>query len=362
MVTFAPVRPAISERDWRREDLMPQYIEAVRRCLDGTSHLDAYRLHFTTESEIRRFLRVNLADLEEPFDRARFHHLHAEAIAYVRRHFGYRIPEAIEHLERPEDLFLSASSDHPTKTQVLACVLLKLMHVINHLDAHSLLHETSIGENELEREVERRLMRAARDMADAGVPLVSFTGNRKNRDALITKLVVKRDTTAADVLDRVRFRLVTPKRDDIVPALAYLLRHVLPFNHTLARASVNNLVDLDAWLAGQDGLRQLALELPSPSDGGSHLERLVNEFSSDDYRIVNFVVEVPLRLDLFASQTEGTFTPDHGRVCYVQAELQVLDLATSQRNEQGENAHERYKQRQRTAAEQRLKWGLLRQN
>jgi uncharacterized protein (TIGR04552 family) len=347
---------------WRSQDLMPQYLEAVRRCLDGSSHLDAYRLHFTTESEIRRFLSVNLADLADPFDQARFRHLHAEAIAYIRRHFGYRIPEAVEHLARPEDLFLAASGDHPTKTQVLACVLLKLMHVINHLDAHSLLRETSIGENELEREVERRLMRAAREMADEGVPLVSFTGNRKGRDALITKLVVKRDTTAADVLDRVRFRLVTPKRDDIVPALAYLMRHVLPFNHTLARASVNNLVDLDAWLADQDGLRQLALELPGPVEGTSHLERLVNEFSSDDYRIVNFVAEVPLRMDLFASQTDNSFTPDLGRITYMQAELQVVDLATSRSNELGDNAHDQYKRRQRQAAEHRLKWGLLRQS
>lgn len=362
MVTFAPVRPAMSPGEWHSEDLMPQYIEAVRRCLDGSSHLDAYRLHFTTESEIRRFLRVNLADLDDRFDRARFRHLHAEAIAYVRRHFGYRIPEAVEYLERPEDLFLSASGDHPTKTQVLSCVLLKLMHVINHLDAHSLMHESAISENELEREVERRLMRAAREMAEDGVPLVSFTGNRKNRDALITKLVVKRDTTAADVLDRVRFRLVTPTRNDIVPAMAYLLRHVLPFNHTLARASVNNLVDLDAWLNDQDGLRQLALALPGPVDGGTHLERLVNEFSSDDYRIVNFVVEVPLRMDLFASQTDSTFTPDLGRVSYVQAEIQVVDLATSHSNELGDNAHDKYKHRQREAAEQRLKWGLLRQN
>ena len=347
--------------DWRLDDLTPQTVEAVRRALDGASHLDAYRLQFDSIDEIRRFLRVNLADLDDSFDQARFRHLHAEAMGYVRRHFGYRIPAAVEYLDRPEGLFLAASGDHPTKTQMMACVLLKLMHVINHLDAHSLMHETAIGENELEREVERRLMRAARDMAEVGVPLVSFTGNRKNRDALITKLVVKRDTTAADVLDRVRFRLVTPEREDIVPAMAYLLRHVLPFNHTLARASVNNLVDLDRWLDEREGLRQLALELPGPQDGRSNLARLVNEFSSDDYRIVNFVVEVPLRLDLFASQTDRSFTPDLGRITYVQAEIQVVDLATSHANELGDNAHDKYKHRQRTAAEQRLKWGLLRQ-
>lgn len=358
MVTYVPLSPVLPRETWRPDELLPQYLEAVRLCLDGAhSPLDWYRLSFTDAPTVRRFLDVNRTDPDDPFDRARFDYLLAEAVAYVRRHFGYRFPPEVVRPRQPEDLFLLASGDRPSKTQVLACVVLKLMHVINHLEARSLLHETAVSERELERQVEHRLMGAARAMMAEGVPITTFYGNRKSRDATITKLLVKRDVTAADILDRVRFRVVTASEEDIVHVLAHLLRHVLPFNHVLARESVNNLVDLDRWIARQPGLRHLATALLPTT---ALLDRKVNEFSAGGYRSVNFVVDVPVRLDELDSQADRSLAPEQGRIVYVQVELQVLDQATEQRNEQGESSHEQYKERQHAAAETRLKWGLLR--
>ena len=340
------------EEGRQRVELMPQYLEAVRLCLDDSSSpLDWHRLAFRDAREVARFLGVNRADLDDPFDRARLDHLLAEAVSYVRRHFGYRIPPEVEYPERYEDLFLLASDTRLKRPQVLACVVLKLMHVLNHLDAHSLLHESAIRESEIERAVERCLMREADTMMANGVPISSFVGNRKSRDSTITKLVVKRDVTAGEILDRVRFCMITAEEDDIVPALGHLLRHVLPFNHVLARESVNTLVDLDRWLSGQQGLRSLYTAVHASEDPHS---RRVNEFSSDGYRAVNFVVEVPVRLDRLPSQADRTFEPAQGRVVYVQAELQVMDSATARNNEVGDNSHQQYKLRQRRAAERRL--------
>jgi len=352
MVINAPVRPAPPPEERQRDELMPQYLEAVRLCLDGTSSpLDWRRLAFTDPREVVRFLGVNRADLDDPFDRERLTHLLAESVSYVRRHFGYRVPPEIERPERFEELFLLASGAQVERPQVLACVVLKLMHVINHLEAHSLLHESAISETELERAVERCLMRAAESMMAEGVPIISFEGNRKSRDSTITKLVVKRDITAAEILDRVRFRMITDDEDGIVPALAHLMRHVLPFNHVLARESVNTLVDLDRWLEGQRGVRALYRSIHA-ADGPA--PKKFNEFSSDDYRSVNFVVEVPLRLDRLPSQAGRSFEPGQGRVVYAQAELQVMDRETARTNELGDNSHQQYKLRQRRAAERRL--------
>jgi len=350
MVIDALVRPVPPVEGWQRDELMPQYLDAVRLCLDASSSpLDWTRLSFTAASEVVRFLGVNRADIDDPFDRDRLAHLLAEAVSYVRRHFGYRVPPEIERPDSYPDLFLLASREGFGRPQVLACVVLKLMHVINHLEAHSLLHESAVSETELERAVERCLMRAAESMMADGVPITSFVGNRKSRDSTITKLVVKRDITASEILDRVRFRMITATEHDIVPALAHLLRFVLPFNHVLARESVNTLVDLDRWLAGEQGIRALYTSMPA-----STAARKVNEFSSDDYRAVNFVAEVPLRLDRLSSQVDRTFEPDQGRVVYVQAELQVMDRETARNNEVGDNSHQQYKMRQRRAAERRL--------
>ena len=352
MVTNAPVRSAPPREGVRRVESMPQYLEAVRLCLDGSSSpLDWHRLAFTDAREVARFLGVNRADLDDPFDRKRLDHLLAEAVSYVRRHFGYRIPPEVECPDRYEDLFLLASEPRLGRPQVLACVVLKLMHVLNHLEAHSLLHESAIRESEIERAVEQCLMLAAEAMMANGVPITSFVGNRKSRDSTITKLVVKRDITAGEILDRVRFCMITDGEDDIVPALAHLLRHVLPFNHVLARESVNTLVDLDHWLSDQRGLRSLYMSVPTSGD--SRAQR-VNEFSSDGYRAVNFAVEVPVRLDRLASQADRSFEPAQGRVVYVQAELQVMDSETARNNDLGDNSHQQYKLRQRRAAERRL--------
>ena len=327
MVTTAPLRPEPTESVRLRDELLPQCVEAVRLCLEGGSPLDLYRLQFEGIEQVTRFLDVNQADVEDPFDRSRLAHLHGEAVGFVRRHFGYRIPMEVARPERTEDLFLLAGGDTVSKTQVVSCVVLKLMHVINHLEARSLLHRTAISEAELEHEVERRMMGTASRMMAEGVPVTSFHANRKSRDSMITKLVVKRESTAAEILDRVRCRVVTREREDIVPVLAWLLRRVLPFNHVLAGQTINNLVDLDDWLGAHPSLRTLATMLHPPAGPSASA---INLHSADSYRTVNFVVEMPVRLDRMPSQQLRTFDPATGRVVYVQADLLLLDRASAE--------------------------------
>ncbi len=341
-------------------DIPLQYLDAARLCLDGSSVLDWFRLRFTDMEEVHRFLAVNRADPDDPFDAARLRHLHREALHHIDEHYGYRVPRSVAAPDRIEDLFrLASRSGRLRRPQVLACVVLKLMHVLNQLEAHTLLQETAVSEAELGTHVERALMQAGQGMMADGVRLASFYGNRKSRDSMLTKLLVKRGATAGDILDRVRFRFVTDTRDDIVPAIAHLIQRVLPFNHVLARESVNNLVDLRAWLAAHPRLRGMATALHPSLDEVEGHSSAVNEFSGDSYRIVNFVVEVPVRLDQLRSQAGRRFTPRKGRVVYVQAEIQILDRETSFLNEQGDNSHVLYKQRQQRAADRRLKWGVL---
>ncbi len=360
MTQSASLRPFDAGVVRRNPDLAVPYLDAVRLCLDGGSPLDWYRLQFTERSQVELFLQVNRADPADDFDRARLEHLHRQAIRYVERHFGYRLPENVTAPERIEDLFLLAGEDSTfRRSPMLACVLLKLMHVINHLEARSLMHETAVSESEIELRAERHLLRSARQMKLAGVPIDYFHGNRKSRDSMVTKLLVKPSATAATILDRVRFRIVTLTREDLVPTLAHLLRHVLPFNHVLATESVNNLVDLDAWIEDRPDLRALADEL-HPAPPGADMERPYNEFSSDDFRIINFIAEVPVRLDQLPSQAGRRFDPKIGRIVYVKAELQVVDVETARRNEFGLNSHDAYKRRQHRAAEQRLKYGPYR--
>ena len=360
MIMPVSVRVESEDGSGRTPDLSQQYFEAVRICLEGGSPLDWYRLHFPSPDEVYRFFETNRMDLDDEFDRRRLLHLHEQALGYIDRHYDYRIPRFIAVPDRIEDLLLIASRPgRLRRPQVLACVVLKLMHVINHMEAHSLLHRTAVSEVDLEHDVEQHLSQVCQGMVAEGVPIQAFYGNRKSQDSITTKLLVKRDATAADVLDRVRFRIVTETRDDIVPTMAYLMSRVLPFNHVLERESVNNLVDLDEWLARQPSLRPLVKAMTSPGAIGHRPTRSLNEFSSSTFRIINFVIEMPVRLDLLGGRTDLAFSHRTGRIVYVQAEIQVVDRLTAYNNEQGDNSHGLYKQRQEKAADRRLKWGSL---
>jgi uncharacterized protein (TIGR04552 family) len=78
-----------------------------------------------------------------------------------------------------------------------------------------------------------------------------------------------------------------------------------------------------------------------------------NEFSGRDFRVLNFIADLPVRVDeLLPEPAEGA--EDHGRVVFVLTEFQVVDRETAERNEQGENAHLQYKQRQHLRVKERL--------
>ena len=79
-----------------------------------------------------------------------------------------------------------------------------------------------------------------------------------------------------------------------------------------------------------------------------------NPFSGEDYRMVNFIVDFPVRVDHLVNVRYGSLL---GRTVFVLVEFQVLDRETARSNEEGDNAHHLYKERQRAIVSSRLKKG-----
>ena len=78
-----------------------------------------------------------------------------------------------------------------------------------------------------------------------------------------------------------------------------------------------------------------------------------NEFSGPEYRIVNFVADIPLRLSrLGLAKTD--IPPDSSHVIFVLTEFQLADKTTAVRNESGQSSHEAYKARQHEKVRTRL--------
>lgn len=329
-------------------------VEAIRLLLSGGSVIDWHKAAFHDLAEVDRLLELHLLDLSDPVDEQRVRWLFREAVTYVEEYLQLRVPSKLRDVDDIREVFLWASDTRGfRRTQVLSCMILKLMHVMQHLEGAELRTRVSVSERELHAYAQRRVAAFADQMRDEGLPLVAFYGNRKTRAGVIAKLLSKRDDVAARVFDKLRYRVVVPTQPDVATALGWLVGHGFPFNQVLPGQSHNNLLDPShlARALPPDARAQLQA-LPEDADG---VLTPRNEFSGEGYRIINFIVDVPVRLAPHA-QPPGTEVA-LGRVVYITTEFQIVDEETAARNEEGESAHTLYKRRQAERVRTRLARG-----
>jgi uncharacterized protein (TIGR04552 family) len=330
-------------------------LERLRLVLRGGSVIDWRRLHFETKPEVDRYLRLCLFDPDDPFDRARLQRILDESVDYLRTSFRYRVAEEVAHPAEVQDLFLlAAGAKEPKSLRRIACIVLKVMHVVHHVEARGLLHRARISEDELAHLVTARVDNAIAQLRREGVPVVAAAGSVKTRHSVITKVLAKRETLAAQVYDRVRYRVVTATRDDVLPVLIRLCDVLVPFNFVVPGQTQNTLVSFGNLVRSSAELRRLMLELQAGLPGEDDVnEAPPNEFSGDGYQVLNFVCDLPVRLP------ERTVDPGDGRIAFCMVELQLVDQETAVANERGENAHARYKKRQLRRVLRRLSRGLV---
>lgn len=104
--------------------------------------------------------------------------------------------------------------------------------------------------------VEQKVYRVIGSMLAAGLPILEFIGGRKNRDSLYSKLLSKKETHAAQIYDKLRFRIVTRTPEDIFPVLGYLTRHLFPFNYVVPGQTTNTMFDLRRYCDADPHLRE----------------------------------------------------------------------------------------------------------
>ena len=350
-------RPAAPLRPLERMGV-PE-LEVLRLLLRGGSVIDWRRLDLVDREQVTRLLRLNLLDPDEPQDERRIRNILAQAVAYLRSEFGYRVALPVAEPEDVRDLFLWASGTHePVRYRRIACVVLKVMHVIHHLEARELLFRTALREADLAERADRRIMGEAARMLESGLAR-AFHGNVKGRASLVTKLLAKKESVAAQVFDRVRYRIVTERTDQLASVVWHLTQHLFPFNYAVPGQTQNSLVRFGDLVSLHPEGAALAPRLQLPpdlerSDPAAHR----NEFSGKDFRILNFVVDLPVRVDELLPKLDP-MVDDLGRIVFTLVEFQVVDAETARRNELGDSSHERYKKRQLKRVLRRLSRGLV---
>ena len=337
--------------EWSLGDL-----ERMRLILRGGSVIDWKRLHFTSKEEVDDYLRLCLFEPDDPFDRSRLSQVLDEAVDYLRKSFRYKISAEIAEPAQVQDLFLLASGVGNPKLRRMACLVLKVMHVVHHVEARRLLYRARLSEEELMQLVTTRVDTVIETLRREGLPIAAAAGSVKTRHSIITKLLSKKETLAAQIYDKVRYRVVTPGREQVLPTLVRLCELLIPFNFVVPGQTQNTLISFRKLVHDHPHLRTLLPHLQI----GLHLEdhdrreeAPANEFSGDSFRVLNFVVDLPVRLP------ERAVDAGDGRIAFCMVEMQIVDRDTAAANEKGANAHKRYKKRQLLKVLRRLSRGLV---
>lgn len=339
----------------RLDEFTLMELEALRLVLRGDSVIDWHRLHLEQQEDATTFLVTQEFHPDEPADRARLESIKNEAIAYLRRHFEFPIPKPVARASVEDLLLLASGKGH---RQLCACTILKAMHIIHHLDGRELLFSIPMSDQDVFHLVEEKVYRVIGGMLAAGFPITEFVGGRKNKDSLYTKLLSKTDTTAAAIYDKLRFRIVTRGADDVLPVLHYLSERLVPFNYVVPGESINTIFHFRSYCENNPHLRALLKNLQRSAD--DELTLGDNTFSAESYRVIHFVVDLPVRLPPEIMEMAPPAAWALGPIIFVLCEFQIIDRETEASNELGDASHAKYKERQKQAVMRRLKLGSAR--
>lgn len=327
-------------------------VEALRLVLRGGSVIDWHRLNFTDKAQADHMIRMMELDPGNSSDRDYLERTQQTAVAYLRRNFQFPVPKPVE-LASMEDLMLMASGTG--HRQLCACTILKTIHIINHLAGRELLFRLPVSDRDLFHLVEEKVYRIVGTMLGEGFPVVEFVGGRKNLDSIWTKLLSKPEATATAVYDKLRFRIVTQSRDDLLPVLEYLTGHLFPFNYVVAGESINTILHFRSYCESHPHLREMTRNFQGVIEDS--LNPGDNRFSAPTYRVVHFVTDIPVRVPPHVLDRAPGGSEEFGKVLYMLCEFQLVDAMTEAANEAGDASHSAYKSRQRKAVLRRLRVG-----
>jgi uncharacterized protein (TIGR04552 family) len=344
-------------RKVRYEDFTLGDLTGIRNLLRGGSVIDWHRLYFSDRDEVDRFLRVNELDPASEDDMRRLGELRELAVEYLERHLGFHIPDEVAHGVPARDLLLIASQKGKRRTY--ACIVLKVMHVMHHLAGRELLTRLPVSSDQIFHLVEERVLRTVEEIKSVGCQVVEFEWSRKHADSLITKLLAKKESIAADVYDKLRFRMITNSEEQLLFVMRELVQRLVPFNYVIPGQSVNDIIKIRETLSRSPALSRFLPEITDlAAVAADKLPTPLNEFSGPGFRVINFVADLPVRIDKFLCRPpdDPLFT-ESGTVVFVLTEFQIIDARTAENNESGENSHEKYKERQATRVKARLMHG-----
>jgi len=333
-------------------------IERARLVLRGGSIIDWRRLDVASLEECDAILCANGFDPQGEQDVSYLREIRLIAIDYLERNVGVAFsPEIIDAQSASHLMLLASGRKAVVRRQ--ACMVLKVMHVVHHIEARELKSRLNISDRALYHLVEEKTAHFIREMQAQGYPIVDFQSSRKTQDSVITKLLSKRQGNRALLYDMIRFRIVTATIEEIVPVVAYLSQHLFPFHYIVPGESHNTVFDFKDFIRRHPRMSRMIREFQVDLMYENEMRGPSNPDTSSTYKTANFIVDLPLRLTDSQLEAWAPGIKLSSRVVHVLTEFQIVDTESNIRNEQGDASHDRYKARRMAKVKDRLLRGTM---
>lgn len=154
-------------------------------------------------------------------------------------------------------------------------------------------------------------------------------------------------------------RIVTVSVNDIIPVVSYISKHLFPFNYTIPGESHNAIFDFPAFTKLHPSIKAMVPKFQVDLKFENEMRPPANVDTSDAYRTINFVVDLPIRVDKKLLQSWSSDPSALPGIVHVLTECQIVDQISHAGNECGEASHEKYEARRTAKVRARLLKGKM---
>jgi uncharacterized protein (TIGR04562 family) len=379
--------------------------QILRVVLEGISILDVPRLEIKSMEEATSFVHAYGFSPHNPEDLELIWTFFEDAIQFIEKSLADpahpRIPEHLRSRGAVSDirrLILIASDRTNNPDQIHACAILRVMHVLIHLNYDPRLKFFHQMQTQVLSRLDNFLFvdpangstYLGKEEDGGGIKLLFFKKkDRKDRDREVIKLLHKADSVVEEIYDRVGLRLVTETKLDAVRAVHLLLeKNIVSLPNIRPGRSRNKLLDFKRLQFEVDRINVHLQKQPEPAP---YIEKLVkrlesrigrsrfgksllNPHSSEYYRAIQFTCRelVKVRNPQFQIYTRlqeqvkdipnapqilaETFPspPNPHEFGFFPYEVQVMDVKAYADSIFGKSNHEEYRRKQLEAARCRV--------
>lgn len=341
----------------------------------GVTALDVSKLNIQNLDQARSFVRAYGFDPESEEDSHRIWKYHRRAVTFIQTELledGESFPESLSDPNQLKNIcflliYASTHDQRKVSLQSWACAILKVIHVLVHLDNDLFTHYRDEIQDQILKKYHSQIYKdpvsgiymKAGPAPDDRIFLQRFdTKPFKTSNSSVTKLLAKPDEIAFSLLDKMGVRFVTKHLYDVFRVIRCLIQqNIVSFPHVISDQSNNTVFPVNLFFEVMEGLTKemeltsaeldkiLIEKLEASKERAEYREKL-NTFSSKDYQFLKFItrslVHVPLQ------EGEGNFS------FFYPYEVQIVHYDAYLQNLSGSASHEEYKKRQKRRARMRV--------